>query len=223
MTIMKISPSKDSHRRVYFNVQESENPEASFPVWMNEIVNGEKIPGHKGRMFLKGKEGGNRWFELSAPLRRTDRYGNYEYQARRDQDGKFLDANGKIVEDESKAAKQYVYVTDNDNNIKYGLLASINIVNTKKDKNTGQDIPTRSTYLNVKLYSDSEAYDMAKTLFEFQNSTSDEEREELLAIMNEQKKTMGRYSTMFVDSGSEHLKELGFEFRTNEPYGDYTP
>ena len=223
MAIIKISPSKDSHRRVYFNVNESKNPKVSFPVWINELVQGSPIPGHKGTMFINGKEGGNRWFEISAPLRRTDINGNYEYQPRRNQDGKMINEKGDVVETEDEAAKQYVYVIDNNNNIKFGLIATINVINTKKDLETGEFIPTRSTYLSVKLYTDSEAYEMAKTLFDYQNSEDENERAGLLSVMNEQKKTMGTYSNMFVDLGSEHLEKLGFEFRSFNSESQHTP
>lgn len=215
MTIIKISPSRDSKRRVYFNVMEKEDGKSSFPVWINEIVDGKPIPGHKGRMFLNGKDGGNRWFEISAPLRRTDLDGNYEYQPRKDSDGNFLNEKGNQVSEEKYAAKQYVYVTDNDNNIKYGLLAVINVINLKKDKNTGEQVPTKSTYLSVKMYTDQESYDMSKSLFEYQHSDSDQEKKSFLEDVNLRKKDSGEYTNMFVDSGSEHFKSLGFEFRSS--------
>ncbi len=221
MTIMKISPSKDANRRLYFNVQEMDNAK-SFPVWINEVADGKALLGHRGRMFVCGNESSGKWLEVSAPLRRTDINGNYEYEPKKNASGDFVGSNGNVVTNEDDAERQYVFVTDNNSNIKYGLIASIKVVNTKLDKTTGNRIPTKSTYLNSKVYSDSEAYEIAKSVFNLQISSNEDEKAENKTMINEQKKSMGSYFSMFVDSGSEHLSKLGFEFRDSGSDSHYS-
>lgn len=220
-SIMKIGPGRNEARRVFMNVMEQESDKKGFPVWLNEIVGGNKLPGHKATMFLNGDQPNKQWFEISGPIRRMNEAGEYLFEARKNQEGAFLNEKGDVVENEQDAAKQYVYVKDSNDNIVMGKLGTVNVINTRKDKETGNIVPSKSTYLSAKLYTDKEAYLMAQTLYRYKHS-SGEKKDEFLAQLNEEQKKFGSFNNMFVNSGGEFLKSLGFEVRIQDSSNTYS-
>lgn len=225
--LMRFGPGRNEERRVFINVMAKELNEQNEekkgnPVWLNEVSGTEKMLGHKATMFLNGSEPGKQWFEISGPIRRMDEQGNYLIEPRTDDQGNLLNAKGEQVSADADAAKQYVYVKDTEGKIVLGKLGTVNVVNTRRDQNSGDIVPTKSTYLSVKMYTDTEAYEMARTLYRYKN-TSGEQQQDFLQQLNKEQKDFGKYSNMFVNEGAEHLKEMGFEVRVAGKSTSNTP
>lgn len=216
------STGKENERRVFINVMDKEQnngvDKKGFPVWLNEIKGGKNLVGHKVTMFLQGKEAGKQWFELSGPIRVMNEDGTYKMEKRVNGEGVFVNDKGVAVVNETDAADQYVYVKDSDDKIVHGKMGSINVVNTRKEKGTDNIVPTKSTYLSVKLFTDLEAYKMAQTRYRYVNSEG-EQQKGYLEQLNTEQKQFGAYTNMFINSGAEKLMEIGegFEVRTNQP------
>lgn len=170
---------------------------------------GERLPTR--RSFLKHiGSGDNAFMVIDAPLRETNEAGEYLTRPRM-KDGQYLDGKGKPVDNETLAAREWVYKTHRDDTSKlvYGQVATLNVKNEKKDGS-----PTESTMFNVKLFTDAEALKAAQVAFKLSklekgSSSYKEVSDEVNAI----RKATGRYETFFITKGFDSLREMGYTIR----------
>lgn len=208
------SSNKETKTSTYIDIREKDDKLLAF---VTDSVAGVRQPTRMGFLDVVG-EGQNKFMTLRAPLRAVDAEGNFMTRARQ-RDGKFLDATGKEVDSEDKAAVEYLYQTQrgDESKIVYGQIATLNVVNTKADGS-----PTKSTFISVKLSTDAEAlaserlvYTIGKLNGEGQDSTAVKEE------LKELRKTQGTYANFFVNKGAQALRDMGFEVR--EKAVDSTP
>lgn len=215
-TAMKLSGKIDD-RKMFVNVLEPEQGKEGFPAFLNEVNGTERMPGHRVNLFVNGS-GDNRWLTMSAPLRQMDEDGNYLTMARTNNDGSFVNDKGEVVESEADAARQFVYSKYDDGGeerIVYGAIANLNIKNEKKDGS-----PTAMTTLNTKFYSDAEALEVARRTYELkQYEEGTPERKEVEQELSALRRESGTWMTLFIDSGHEKLREMGFEVRERSDEG----
>jgi hypothetical protein len=212
--------SNQGDRQVSLNVKEPIPEKAGYPVWLNEVVGNNKLLGHRISMFVQGDQKGKQWFELSGPIRKTHPDGSYVMEPRRNEAGELIGDKGDVVASEDLAATQYTYVKDRNDKVVMGKFGTINVQNTKKDGTASQ-----FTYLTVRLYTDSESYQMARELYASNNAKTPEDKKKYLDVLNEMKKTFGKVQNMFINDGSEYFKSmgLGFEIRVNDKTPSSSP
>ncbi len=200
-----------TNRKINLNILEPKEGENGFAAFINEEVNGEKLPGHRVNVFINGKDD-NRWLSVSAPIRVQDEDGNFVLQPRKNSDGSFLNDKGEVVDSADKAAQQFEYIKYDDNGqerIVYGTLANINIKNEKQG-----GVPTKFTILNTKIYSDEEALQIARKSWELRNfEEGTPEHAEAAEELNTLRRETGTFTTLFIDQGHQFLRDLGFEVR----------
>lgn len=203
---MKFSSSKDADRNLSINVMTKEDGKKGYPAFINEIKDGNELPGHRVNIFYN-EAGSNKWFTISGPIRKLDDSGQPVLQPRTDKDGKFLSKAGVIVEDQKEAALQFEYLKKEDGNTIFGTLGTININNSKKD---GQ--PSSQTFASLKYYTDSEAKSIADAL---DDAKSSGDKDSAFQSVRALQKDLGSYVNLFINESSE-LLALGFEVRLSE-------
>lgn len=170
---------------------------------------GERLPAR--RSFLKHiGSGDNGFMVIDAPLRETDESGEFLTRPRM-KDDQYLDAKGKPVDSEEKAAREWVYKTHRDDPSKlvYGQVATLNVKNDKKD-----GTPTESTMFSVKLFTDAEALKAAQVAFKLSKlEKGTPGYKEVSDEVNAIRKATGRYETFWINKGFESLREMGFTIR----------
>lgn len=211
---MSIAPGSNSHRRVYMNIMEAEEGAKGFDVWLNELSGKERLPGLKAKMFINGKEDDRR-IEISGPIRRTDNEGNFVYEGK-SKDGNWIDEDGNTVDTEAEAAQQYEFIKDVDGNFIWGKIATIKVINEKLDKDGKTKIPTKSTYLNAKVYTDQESHKISQIHYASTQAENDKEKEELKNQLKKEMRELGTWNNFFINDGEEFLTKLGFEVRSSQ-------
>jgi hypothetical protein len=179
---------------------------------------GERQPARRSFLRVIGS-GDSAFMAISAPLREVDEGGQYIMRARQ-KDGKFLDAKGKEVDSEDKAALEYVYKVQKDDasKIVYGQVATLNVKNTKTD-----GTPTQFTMVSVKLFTDAEALQAERVVFKLKDlEKGSEAHTKLTNELNEIRKKTGTYDNYFINKGFEALREMGFTVR-EKPQKESSP
>lgn len=211
---------RDADIQFVLNVLDPEPGKSHYTGFLNESVNGKKLPGRPVTLFVSGS-GDDRWFNLSSPILGQDDDGNPVLSARTNEKGEFINSTGRVVPDEKDAEQRYVYVTWGEPEpgsseaptLLYGPLGTINIKNMKADGKT----PTKVTVASVKLYDHKESYHLASARFEMSDaekgSPEYEARKQSLTALQ---KSMGKYVTGFIDKGHDFLREQGFPVRGTE-------
>jgi len=221
--LMKIAPGRNNSRKVHINVMNTPNGDKKgYDVWINEVVNGHKLDGIKAKLFMSGKNDDFK-FEISGPIRRVDKEGKFVFEGRSNGDNDYIDKDNNIVLKEEDAAQQHQYIKDNTGGFLFGKIATIKVVNNKIDKENGEIIPTKSTYLSAKIYSDAESYKIARTHYE-STICNESDKPSIEARLKKEIADLGTWNNLFINSGVEFLTEKGVEFRTySDLEGDMSP
>lgn len=182
-------------------------------VLIREKVDGVTQPVRFGFCNIMGK-GENSFMTIQAALRQKDADGNYLTQAR-EQNGQFIGVDGKPVESEAEAAREYVYLRrkDDDSKFVYGNIATVNVKNDKAD-----GTPTKFTMLSVKSYTDDEALEGARLVAKLgivkdKFGRDSEEYGKVEQDVRQQSRSTGTFNNYFIKEGHDFLRELGFEVR----------
>lgn len=182
--------------------------DGKFTANIYETVDGVALPTRLAYLDKHG-EGDKGFMVITAALRETNEDGSFKTRPRQ-KDGKFLDAQGKEVE-EALADRQFVLKTQKNDPTKlvFGQIGTLNIKNTKQD-----NTPTAMTLIRAKLWSDAEALDAERTAFRM--ATLGKEHEEYPVLSEELKnkrRTSGSFADFFINKGHDILREMGFSVR----------
>ncbi|WP_410951198.1 hypothetical protein [Pseudomonas sp. S1(2024)] len=155
-------------------------------------------------------DGENAFFVVKAPMREKNEDGSFKTRGRQ-KDGKFLDAQGKEVESEDQAERQFVLLTQRNDPTKlvYGQIGTLNIKNFKVDKT-----PTAMTLITAKLWSDEDA--LAAERIAFRMSALGAEHADYPALQQELKdfrRSTGSFADFFINKGHPILRDMGFSIR----------
>lgn len=189
------------------------NDEGKWRVFIKETKEGVEVAGAPVRVgFLeKVGEGENAFMVIRAALRVKNEDGSYQTRARQ-KDGKFLDAMGKEVDSEDKAAREYVLMSykQDASKLVFGQIATVNVKNLKADKVT----PTVMTLLTFKLYSDDEALEAERKYHQLQTIGSDHaDYNQGYTDLKNLRKTSGKWADFFIATGHDVLRDMGFNIR----------
>ncbi|MHD0644523.1 hypothetical protein ACYPKM_02650 [Pseudomonas aeruginosa] len=207
------------------SLQISKNPEIKISIrakasgeGYTAVIEEPNLPVRFGDVSVIG-EGANSFLTIRSTLRQTDAEGNF-ITAPRQKDGKFLDARGKEVDDESKASRVYVpqRMKNDDTKLVWATIANLNVQNTKSD-----GTPTKSTFISGKFFSDVEARDIEAINYKISNLLSEtdeakkaanvEKIDSLRETLKEKRKSTGTYINLFLDDDGAFLTKLGHEVR----------
>lgn len=183
--------------------------DGKLKAFINESLDGVNLPTRLAYVDKIG-EGENTFFVVKAPLREVNEDGTFKTRARQ-KDGKFLDAQGKEVDSEDKAERQFVLKTQRGDETKlvYGQIGTLNIKNFKVDKT-----PTAMTMVTAKLWSDAEALDAERIAFRMSTVGKEhEDYEGLSQSLKEQRRATGKFADFFINKGHELLREFGLSIR----------
>lgn len=186
--------------------------EGSYRAFIKETVDGVALPVRMGFIDFVGNEG-NQFMVLKAPIRQKDADGQFLTRARQ-KDGKFVDGNGKEVATEAEAAREFVYLTQRNDESKlvYAQIGTLNVKNTKAD-----NTPTAMTLISAKIYSDDEALSAERISYKMSAAGKDHpDYAKLAAEIKEVRRSTGTWHNFFINSGAEILREKGFEVRVKE-------
>lgn len=202
--------SKDQEKKQTVYIDISEN-EGQFRAMIKEVLDGVSQPVRMGYLDFIGS-GDNQFMTIRAPIRKMTE-GAFETRARQ-KDGKFLDAKGKPVETEAEAGREYVYMTQTNDQTKlvYGQVATLNVKNTKTDGS-----PTAMTIIAAKVFTDEEALNAERISYKM--SKLDKTSPDYTALSSELKdlrKKTGTWHNFFINAGAEVLRGKGFEVRVKE-------
>lgn len=161
---------------------------------------------------------GNRFMVVRSAIRAMDENGDFSTVAAT-KDGGFVDFKGAKVETEAEAAREYVYEkAGEDGKRVFGQIATINVQNKKTNLE-----PTEYTLLQVKMFSDKEALEAERLVFDLKAlEKGTPEYTAKAAEINAQRKAAGEFKTFFINEGHELLTQLKFDVRlkkepVNEP------
>lgn len=210
-------------KKIEIVLLEPQADKKGFPLILNDEFNGNELPSKYARVHLRGNDN-SKFFVIHGPIRELDADGIPVTRARQ-REGQYIDKHG-MPTNEGLAARENVYVKNSlTNSVVYSDLGTINIENKKTDGK-----PTKFTVARVKLYSESEAlliaklnYMLADTSKKIEGTSTDAEKRSLEneknsieADIKDIMKNSGTSYTMFINSGAEFLKDVGFEIRTRE-------
>lgn len=207
MTFSNVSKEKTG---IYFDLRKKDD---KLTVIIKEVVDGVNQPVRFGYCDVIG-EGDKSFLSIRAALRQVGEDGQFVTRPQV-RDGKFIGHDGKPVESEDEAAREYVYMTrrDDESKLVYGTIATVNVKNEKTDGS-----PTAFTMLTLKIYSDEEALEGARLYAKLQivaekAGKDSEDYKRVQEQMRAQSREAGTYSTYFIRSGHDFLRELGFDVR----------
>lgn len=210
--------------KIYLNIMSPEEGKEGFPAYINEVNGRDRLPGHRVTLFVKG-QGDNQFMQISGPIRKRDEDGRFVTMARTNEEGQYLDTKGDVVQNERNAARNFEYCTyladpeDEKESIIYGTLANINVQNEKKG-----GAPTKFTLLRAKLFTDEEAMEVARLLFERRQLPEDSPAlKDYDERINAMRREQGTWTTLFIERGYDFLADLGFESRPHEMEQESTP
>lgn len=200
---------KAENTQVTLEIRENEG---KLRALIRETIDGKVQPVRFGALELVGAEG-NQFFVLRAPLRRKDEAGQFLTRARQ-KDGKFLDDRGKEVDSEDKAAHEYVYMTQRNDESKlvYAQIGTLNVKNHKANQEK-----TAVTLISAKLYTDDEALAAERTSFKM--TSVGKEHPDYAKLADELKairRDTGTWHNFFINAGADMLRAKGFEVRVRE-------
>lgn len=203
--------SKDQEKKQTVYIDISEN-DGQFRAMIKEVLDGVAQPVRMGYLDFIGS-GDNQFMTIRAPIRKKADDGSFETRARQ-KDGKFLDAKGKPVETEAEAGREYIYMTQTNDQTKlvYAQVATLNVKNTKAD-----NTPTAMTIISAKVFNDDEA--LAAERISYKMSKLDKTSPDYTALTTELKelrKKTGTWHNFFINAGAEILRAKGFEVRVKE-------
>jgi hypothetical protein len=183
--------------------------DGTFQAFLKETVDGVALP---TRMAYLDKvlEGESAFMVIKAPLRETNEDGSFKTRARQ-KDGKFLDEQGKEVDSEEKAERQFVLKTQRNDASKlvFGQIGTLNIKNLKMDKT-----PTAMTLVTAKLWTDTEALDAERIAFKMTTLGSEHaEHAGLRQELKDLRRNTGTFADFFINKGHDLLREMGFSIR----------
>lgn len=207
------SKNKDTNVSIYMDFLERDG---KFSAFIKENVEGVDTPVRHGFLEFVG-EGQNQFMTIRAPLRKKDEDGQYMTRAR-ERDGKIVNSKGQPVENEADAAREYVYMTqrDDDTKLVFAQIATLNVKNTKADGS-----PTAITLISAKIFTDDEALAAERILFKMKGvGKESQDYAPLGEELKNLRKNSGSWSNFFVNQGADVLREKGFEVRLK---GDKKP
>lgn len=203
--------SKDQEKKQTVYIDISEN-EGQFRAMIKEVIDGVAQPVRMGYLDFIGS-GDSQFMTIRVPLRKKNEDGSFETRARQ-KDGKFLDAKGKPVETEAEAGREYVYLTQSNDQSKlvYGQVATLNVKNAKSD-----GTPTAMTLITAKVYSDDEALNAERLAYKMAKlDKTSPDYATVSAELKELRKKTGTWHNFFINAGAEVLRAKGFEVRVKE-------
>lgn len=207
MTFSNVSREKTG---IYFDLRRKDD---KLSVIIKEVVEGVNQPVRFGFCDVVG-QGDKAFMTIRAPLRQVGEDGQFLTQPQKRND-QFIGNDGKPVENEADAAREYVYMKhrDDESKLVYGTVANVNVKNEKVDGS-----PTAFTMLTLKLFTDVEALDAARMyaklkIVEEKTGKDSDEYANVKEQMREKGRTAGTYSNYFIRSGHEFLREIGFDVR----------
>lgn len=207
MTFSNVSKEKTG---IYFDLRKKDD---KLSVIIKEVVEGVNQPVRFGFCDVIG-QGDKAFMTIRAPLRQVGEDGEFLTQPQKRND-EFIGNDGKPVETEGEAAREYVYMKrrDDESKVVYGTIANVNVKNDKVD-----GTPTAFTMLTLKLFTDAEALDAARMYAKLQivEEKAGKDSEEYTRVkeqMREQGKASGTYNNYFIRSGHDFLREIGFDVR----------
>jgi len=191
------------------NVEIREGEDGKLRAFLKELGGDADQPVRMGFVDKIG-QGDGAFLVIKAPLRVQADDGSFPTRARQ-RDGKFLDAQGKEVDSEEKAAREYVLKTQTNDPAKlvYGQIAVLNIKNQKLDKT-----PTAMTLVRASFWSDEKALEAERINYKMQSVGK--EHQDYPGLMEDLKalrKASVTYSDFFINSGHDSLRQMGFEVR----------
>ncbi|MBD8089183.1 hypothetical protein IFT48_04250 [Pseudomonas fluorescens] len=209
--VFSVTTPKDSEVGLKMDIRQADD--GKWRAFIKETKDGVEVAGAPVRVGFLEKigEGDNGFMVIRAALRVKNEDGSYQTRARQ-KDGKFLDALGKEVDSEDKAAREYVLMSHRADPTKlvFGQIATINVKNLKADKVT----PTVMTLLTFKLYSDDEALDHERRHHKLQMVGKDHaDYADGYEELKKQRKVTGKWADFFIASGHDVLREMGFSIR----------
>lgn len=191
------------------NIEIREGEDGKLRAFLKELGGDVDQPVRMGFVDKIG-QGDGAFLVIKAPLRVQADDGSFPTRARQ-RDGKFLDAQGKEVDSEEKAAREYVLKTQTNDPAKlvYGQIAVLNIKNQKMDKT-----PTAMTLVRASFWADDKALEAERINYKMQSVGSEHQdypalRDELKAV----RKASVTYADFFINSGHDSLRQMGFEVR----------
>jgi hypothetical protein len=203
--------SKDQEKKQTVYIDISEN-DGQFRAMIKEVLDGVAQPVRMGYLDFIGS-GDNQFMTIRAPLRKKNDDGSFETRPRQ-KDGKFLDAKGKPVETEAEAGREYVYLTQSNDQTKlvYGQVATLNVKNAK-----GDGTPTAMTLISAKVFSDDEALSAERLAYKMAKlDKTSPDYTTVSAELKELRRNTGTWHNFFINAGAEVLRDKGFEVRVKE-------
>lgn len=191
------------------NIEITVDEDGKIRAFLKEIGGETEQPVRMGFVDKIG-QGEGAFLVIKAPLRVQADDGSFPTRARQ-RDGKFLDAKGKEVDSEEKAAREYVLKTQTNDPTKlvYGQIAVLNIKNHKLDKT-----PTAMTLVRASFWADDKALEAERINYKMQSVGK--EHQDYPALTDDLKalrKASVSYNDFFINGGHETLRQLGFEVR----------
>lgn len=190
--VLKLTTPKDRSQNLELVFFPQDQGKSMYGGYIKTDDDGEAMPPYRVAMFINTYDDGSQNFVIKGPIRERSE-GHWVLTPRKNKDDEYLDRSGKVVT-ESEAADAFEYVRGDDGKLIFGTVATMWITNTKKDKT-----PTKKTIFSAKIFSDE---DMQKI-----HEESDSEKAKGL------RKSLGVWTTLFIEEGFQFLREVGCTIR----------